>query len=113
MQRVVQTIRIPVVALREPRCLHEIVGREEAGDYGVVQTAIHVDNLQIRVVLVAGETPGETEGSRQVAGQRGGVESEPVGVGLHVAPRIEMQRADHLPAAVGDVGVVAEAVGVH
>ena len=55
LQRVVQTIRIPVVALREPRCLHEVVGREEAGDHGVVQTAVHVDDFQVGVVLVVGE----------------------------------------------------------
>lgn len=55
MQRVVQTVRVPVVALREVGQLHEIVGGEEAGDHGVVQAAVHVDDLQAGVVLVAGE----------------------------------------------------------
>ena len=64
-------------------------------------------------MLVAGEASGKTEGSRQVAGQRGGVEGEPVGIAFHAAPRVEMQAPYHLPAAVGDVRVAAQAVGVH
>ena len=54
-QRVIQTVRVPIVALREIRGLHEIVGGEEAGDHGVVQAAVHVDDLQVGVVFVAGE----------------------------------------------------------
>lgn len=55
LQRVVQTVRVPVVALREVGQLHKVVGGEEAGDHGVVQAAVHVDDLQVGVVLVAGE----------------------------------------------------------
>ena len=112
MQRVVQTVRVPVVALRELGCLHEIVGGEEAGDHGVVQAAVHVDDLQVGVVLVAGEAAVEPEGVCEFTGfavRKHG----PVGVGLHVAPRVEVQRTYHLPAAVGDVGVAAETVGMH
>ena len=113
LQRIVQTVRIPVVALRELRRLHEVVGGEEAGDHGVVQAAVHVDDLQVGVVLVTGETTGKTESSRQVARQRGTVEGAPVGVGLHVAPRVEMEIANHLFVGIGDVRVAAQAVGMH
>ena len=113
LQRVVQTVRIPVVALCEPRCLHEVVGGEEAGDHGVVQTAVHVDDFQVGVVLVAGETSGKAEGSRQVAGQCGGVEYLPISIAFHITPWVEMDIADYPLAAVGDVCVAAEAVGMH
>ena len=103
---------IDLLILRTLRCLHEVVGGEEAGNYGIVQAAVHVDDFQVGVVLVAGEAAGKAEGSRQVAGQRGGVENEPVGIVFHVAPRIEVQRTYHVPAAVGDVRVAAQTVGV-
>ena len=64
-------------------------------------------------MLVTSKTSGKAEGSRQIAGQRGGVEGEPVGIAFHAAPRVEMQAADHLLISVGDVRVAAEAVGVY
>jgi len=112
LQRVVQTIRISVVALREVWYLHKVIGGEEAGNHRVVQSAVHVDDFQVGVMLVPGEAPGETESSRQAAGQRGGVEGEPVGIGLHVAPRVEVQVSDYLFVGVGDMGVAAKAVGM-
>ena len=46
---------IDLLILCELRCLHEVVGGEEAGDYGVIESAVHVDDFQVGVVLVAGE----------------------------------------------------------
>ena len=112
LQRVVQTVRIPVVALCEPRCLHEVVGGEEAGDHGVVQTAVHVDDFQVGVVLVAGEATGKTEGACE-RNRRILHKVLPIRIAFHIPPRIEVQRTYHVPAAVGDVCVAAEAVGVY
>lgn len=69
--------------------------------------------VQIGVVLVAGEAPVKAESPCQVAGQGGCVERRPVGVGLRVAPRVEVQGADNLLAAIGDVRIAAQTVGVH
>ena len=55
LQRVIQTVRVPIVALREIRGLYEIVGGEEAGNHGIVQAPVHVDDIEVGVVLVAGE----------------------------------------------------------
>ena len=105
-------IVIDLLILCEPRCLHEVVGREEAGNHGVIESAVHVDDFQVRVVLVAGETSGKAEGSRQVAGQCGGVEYLPISIAFHITPWVEMDIADYPLAAVGDVRVAAQTVGV-
>ena len=63
-------------------------------------------------MLVAGEAALNAEVQRAV-GQGGGVEHHPVGVGLRVAPRVEVQGAHHPLETVGDVRVAAYAVGVH
>ena len=46
---------IDLLILRELRRLHEVVGGEEAGDHGVIESAVHVDDFQVGVVLVASE----------------------------------------------------------
>ena len=63
-------------------------------------------------MLVAGETAGEAERSRQIAGQRSGIESCSVGIGLHIPPWIEMQIADNLFVGICDVDVAAQTVWV-
>ena len=57
--------------------------------------------------------PWEQERTRQVAGQRGGIEHLPISIAFHIPPRVEVQRTYHPPAAVGDVRVTAQAVGMH
>lgn len=50
---------IDLLILCKLRHLHEIVGREEAGNHGVIESAVHVDDFHVGIVLVAGETPGK------------------------------------------------------
>lgn len=103
---------IDLLILCELRHLHEVVGGEEGGNHGVVQAAVHVDDFQVGIVLVAGEASGKAEGSRQVAGQCGGVEHLPISIVFHITPWVEMDIADYPLAAVGDVRVAAQTVGV-
>ena len=68
--------------------------------------------FQIRIVLVAGEAAVKAESTNQCARSIGG-KHRPVGVGLHVAPWVEVQRPHHLLAGIGDVRVTAQTVGMH
>ena len=54
--------------MRKLRCLHEVVGREEPPDDGVVQAPVHVDDVELGVVLVARETAGGEGKGRCVGG---------------------------------------------
>ena len=57
--------------------------------------------------------PWEQERTRQVAGQRGGIEHLPISIVFHITPRIKVQVADNLLVGVRDVCVAAEAVGMY
>lgn len=55
-QRIIQRIRIAVVALRVFGILHVRVGRKEAAGLRVVQVGVHVDKAVLRQVFVPGVT---------------------------------------------------------
>ena len=63
-------------------------------------------------MLVAGKAAIEAEGAYQCGWSIRG-KHRPVGVGFHIAPRVKVQGADNLLAAIGDVRVAAQTVGVH
>ena len=46
---------IDLLILCKLRRLHEVFGGEEAGNHGVIESAVHVDDFQVGVVLVASE----------------------------------------------------------
>ena len=70
-QRVIQRIRITVVALRVRRVLHVRVGREEAACLRVVQAGVHVDEAVLRQVLVPGVAAPEHQLRLLVSGAGG------------------------------------------
>jgi hypothetical protein len=67
VQRVVPAIGISVKILRKTAVGYIFVGTEETRNDGVVEAAVHVDNLEVRIVLVAGKTAG---GKGKVYGRR-------------------------------------------
>jgi hypothetical protein len=97
--------------------LHEVVGAEEAGDYGVVEAAVCVDDLQVGVVLVPGKAAG---GKRKVKGRcsllivlSGCICAYIAQFGYKVSPGVKMVSLYYLFSRIGNSAVAAQVVGVN
>ena len=127
-QRVVQAVAIAVEILAVPRLLHIVVGAEEAGVDGIVETSVHVDEAEVIEHLMAGEAAIEADvvlqhllhAPRVVAGgedrRAHGVhylEDAAQMVGLHVVELVDARRAgdtEHAAVEVGVAGVLGAVV---
>ncbi len=104
LQRVVHAVGISVEVLGAAWILHVVVNREEGAGDGVIDPAVHVDESEVRQMLVSGEAAVVAQG----------LGWHPAGVAALVgcSPGIEEHVLHHHAGPVGDGGPAAEVVGV-
>ena len=76
-QRIVEAIGIAVVGLYGVFVLYGDVGREHTADDGIVQTAVHVDKVEVVIMLVQGIATVEGVGNVAVSETVGVAASAP------------------------------------
>lgn len=79
---------------------------EEATQYGVIQTGVHIDDAEAVVVLMAGETAAESEVAAVLI-------NRPVGGTHAVSPRVKVAALHHLFAVIHYAIPTSEEVGLH